>query len=89
MHTLTNTHGDEKITGATLEDLRRQLIEYHEDNRRDPQYGDYTDQFHAVYPLDESELDDGEHPAAPRPLTPEILCGLAAMVWDTPSVTLA
>lgn len=89
MYTLTNTRGDEKITGATLEDLRRQLIEYHEDNRRDPQYGDYVDQFHAVYPLDESELDYDESPIAPRPLTPEILCGLARLVWDTPSVTLA
>lgn len=89
MFTLTNDHGLEQLAGDTLEDLRRQIIDYHESNRRDPQYGDYVDQFHAVYPLDESELDDDESPIVPRPLTPEILCGLARLVWDTPSVTLA
>ena len=86
MYTLTNT--THTITGDTLEDLRRQLIDYHEDNRRDPQYGDYTDQFHAVYPLDESELDEDETPTTPRPLTPEILKGLAKHIWDTPTVSL-
>lgn len=88
MYTLTTPNADHTITGDSLEDLRRQLIDYHEDNRRDPQYGDYTDQFHAVYPLDESELDEDETPTPPRPLTPEILKGLAKHVWDTPTVSL-
>ena len=88
MYTLITPNADHTITGGTLEDLRYKLIEYHESNRRDPQYGDYIDQFHAVYPLDESELDDGETPETPRPLTPEILKGLAQHIWDTPAVSL-
>ena len=62
MYTLTTINKERTLTGETLEDLRRQLIDYHEDNRRDPQYGDYQDQFEAVYPLDESELDEDEVP---------------------------
>ncbi|MBF9011272.1 hypothetical protein [Corynebacterium phoceense] len=88
MYTLITPNADRTITGGTLEDLRYKLIEYHESNRRDPQYGDYIDQFHAVYPLDESELDDGETPEPARPLTPEILKGLAKHIWDTPAVSL-
>lgn len=89
MYTITNLHSDEKIAGDTLNDLRRSLIDFHEENRRDPQYGDYIDQLHAVYPLDESELDYGESPITPRALTSEILCGLARLVWDTPAVSLS
>ncbi|WP_293824067.1 hypothetical protein [uncultured Corynebacterium sp.] len=88
MYVLTTPNAGHTITGDTLEDLRRQLIDYHEGNRRDPQYGDYTDQFHAVYPLDESELDEDETPEPPRPLTPEILKGLAKHIWDVPTVSL-
>lgn len=88
MYTLTTINEDHTLTGETLEDLRRQLIDYHEDNRRDPQYGDFQDQFEAVYPLDESELDEDESPTEPRPLTAGILEGLACHVWDVPTVSL-
>lgn len=43
MYTITNLHSDEKIAGDTLNDLRQSLIDFHEENRRDPQYGDYID----------------------------------------------
>ena len=89
MYTITNLHSDEKIAGDTLNDLRQSLIDFHEENRRDPQYGDCLDQFEAVYPRDESELDYGESPITPRALTSEILCDLARLVWDTPAVSLS
>lgn len=88
MYTLTTINKERTLTGETLEDLRRQLIDYHEDNRRDPQYGDYQDQFEAVYPLDESELDEDKVPTEPRPLTADILEGLACHVWDVSVVNL-
>ena len=87
MYTLTSPKGHE-LTGDTLEDLRHQLVDYHLENRRDPQFNDYADQYLAVYPYDESELDEDETPPAPRPLTPEILTGLAGLVWDTPGIRL-
>lgn len=89
MYTLTAPNKNFTLTGDTLEELREKLIDFHEENRRDPQYGDYIDQLHAVYPLDESELDYGESPITPRALTSEILCGLARLVWDTPAVSLS
>jgi hypothetical protein len=88
MYTLTTPNKDFTLTGDTLEELREKLIDFHEENRRDPQYGDYLDQFEAVYPLDESELDDDETPLVPRELTSEILEGMASMVWDVPTVSL-
>lgn len=88
MYTLTTPNKDLILTGDTLEELREKLVDYHEENRSDPQYGDYRDQFEAVYPLDESELDDDETPLVPRELTSEILEGMASMVWDVPTVSL-
>jgi hypothetical protein len=88
MYSLTTPNKDLMLTGDTLEELREKLVDYHEENRRDPQYGDYIDQLHAVYPRDESELDDDEAPTVPRELTPEILEGMACMVWDVPTVSL-
>lgn len=88
MYSLTTPNKVCTLTGDTLEELREKLIDFHEENRRDPQYGDYLDQFEAVYPRDESELDDDEAPTVPRELTPEILEGMACMVWDVPTVSL-
>lgn len=88
MYALTTPNKSFTLTGETLEELRKKLIDFHEENRRDPQYGDYLDQFEAVYPLDESELDDDEEPTEPRALTPDILKGMARMVWDVPTVSL-
>lgn len=88
MYTLTTPNKVFTLTGDTLEELREKLIDFHEENRHDPQYGDYLDQFEAVYPRDESELDDDEEPIVPRELTPEILEGMACMVWDVPTVSL-
>lgn len=88
MYTLTTPNKDFTLTGDTLEELREKLIDFHEENRSDPQYGDYQDQFEAVYPRDESELDDDEEPVVPRALAPEILKGMARMVWDVPTVSL-
>nr|DAS06691.1 MAG TPA: KorB domain [Caudoviricetes sp.] len=88
MYILTTPNKDLILTGDTLEELREKLVDYHEENRSDPQYGDYLDQFEAVYPLDESELDDDETPLVPRELTSEILEGMASMVWDVPTVFL-
>lgn len=88
MYSLITPNKDLTLTGDTLEELRKKLVDFHEENRRDPQYGDYRDQFEAVYPRDESELDDDETPLAPRDLTPEILEGMARMVWDVPTVSL-
>lgn len=88
MYSLTTPNKDFTLTGDTLEELRKKLVDFHEENRHDPQYGDYRDQFEAVYPLDESELDDDETPLVPRDLTPEILEGMARMVWDVPTVSL-
>nr|DAP49555.1 MAG TPA: hypothetical protein [Caudoviricetes sp.] len=88
MYSLTTPNKDLMLTGDTLEELREKLVDFHEENRRDPQYGDYQDQFEAVYPRDESELDDNEEPTVPRALTSEILTGMASMVWDVPTVSL-
>lgn len=87
MYTLTSPKGH-TLAGDTLEDLRHQLVDYHLKNRVDPQFNDFLDQYLAVYPYDESELDEDETPITPRPLTPEILTGLARLVWDTPAITL-
>lgn len=88
MYSLTTPNKDFTLTGDTLEELREKLIDFHEENRRDPQYGDYRDQFEAVYPLDESELDDDETPLVPRELTQDLLCGLASHIWDVPNIHL-
>lgn len=88
MYSLITPNKDLTLTGDTLEELRKKLVDFHEENHHDPQYGDYLDQFEAVYPRDESELDDDEEPTVPRALTPEILEGMARMVWDVPTVSL-
>ena len=75
MFTLTTPN--DIYTANTLEDLRAQLIEEWS------KYGttdivDFEDQVHAVFPFDPSELDDDEELPVVRPLTPELLIGLAA-----------
>lgn len=65
------------FTANTLEELRAQIVEEW------ARYGtsdnvDFADQVHAVFPLDPSELDDGEELPTVRPLTPELLVELAA-----------
>lgn len=88
MYSLTTPNKALSLTGDTLEELREKLVDFHEENRHDPQYGDYLNQFEAVYPRDESELDDDEEPTVPRALTGDILTGMARMVWDVPTVSL-
>ena len=88
MYTLYSDAIGRSLHGTTLEELREQLVNFHLDNRRDPQFGDFIDQAHAVHPLDESELDEGETMPAPRPLTEDLLIRLAHYIWDTPHVKL-
>lgn len=88
MYILYSDATGRSLHGATLEDLRNQLVDFHFVNRSNPQFGDFTDQIYAVYPLDESELDEGETMPEPRPVTEDLLLGLARHVWDTPHVEL-
>lgn len=87
MYTIYSPHKNHLLTGDSLEDLRKQLVDWHEENRLDPQYGDFQDQFEAVYPLDDSELDEGEDESVQREvLTMELLQDFAKYVWDTSAV---
>lgn len=88
MYTLYSDAVGRILHGTTLEELREKLVNFHLDNRRDPQFGDFIDQAHAVHPLDESELDEGETQPAPRPLTEDLLIRFARYIWDTPHVKL-
>lgn len=73
-----------EATGETLEELRKRLIDEAIDS--DNIMDGWLDQVEAVYPRDESELDEDEAPLTPRPLTEELLEALACHVWDVPSV---
>lgn len=88
MYTLTSHTGGHLLHSDTLEELREHLVHFHFANRKDPQFGDFIDQAHAVYPVDESEIDEGETVPEPRPLTEDLLIQLARHVWDTPDVEL-
>lgn len=88
MYTLYSDVVGRSLHGTTLEELREKLVNSHLANRRDPQFGDFIDQAHAVHPLDESELDEGETQPAPRPLTEDLLIRFARYIWDTPHVKL-
>lgn len=88
MYTLTSHTGGHLLHSDTLEELREHLVHFHFANRKDPQFGDFIDQAHAVYPLDESEIDEGDTVPEPRPLTEDLLIQLARHVWDTPDVEL-
>lgn len=88
MYTLESPTAGHFLYSTTLEDLREQLVRFHFANRRDPQVGDFADQFYAVYPVDESELDEGETVPEPRPLTKDLLIRLARYVWGIPDVEL-
>lgn len=88
MYTLTSHTGGHLLHSDTLEELREHLVHFHFANRKDPQFGDFIDQAHAVYPLDESEIDEGETVPEPRPLTKDLLIQLARYVWNTPDVEL-
>lgn len=88
MYTIYSDFAGRSFDGDTLEDLRTKLVEFHFANRLDPQFGDFIDQYYAVYPLDESELDEGETVTEPRPLTKDLLIQLAQHIWDTPHVEL-
>lgn len=70
--------------GGTLEELRKQLIDEALDAGK--LMDDWQDQVQAVYPLDESGLDEDEAPLTPRPLTDDLLDALACHVWDVPAV---
>ena len=72
------------VESDSLEGLRLQLVVFHLRNRRYPQFGDFTDQYLAVYPSDESEKDGDEPAITPRDLTSDLLIQLAGFVWDTP-----
>lgn len=88
MHILYSDATGRSLHGDTLDELRNQLVDFHFVNRSNPQFGDFTDQLYAVYPLDESELDEGETMPEPRPVTKDLLLRLARHVWDTPHVEL-
>ena len=88
MYTLSSPTGGHLLHSDTLEELREHLVHFHFANRKDPQFGDFIDQAHAVYPVDESEIDEGDTVPAPRPLTEDLLIRLARYVWDTPDVEL-
>lgn len=88
MYILYSDATGRSLHGAALDELRNQLVDFHFVNRSNPQFGDFTDQIYAVYPLDESELDEGEIMPQPRPVTEDLLLGLARHVWDTPHVEL-
>lgn len=72
-----------EVQGESLEELRKQLIDEALNNGK--LMDDWQDQVQAVYPLDESELDEDEAPLTPRPLTEELLNALARKVWDIPT----
>jgi hypothetical protein len=86
MYTLTANdpnHTRETFTANTLEELRAQLIEDAATSGRiDGMSEDWADQIYAVYPLDPSELDDGEGLPTARPLTSDLLIELASTVLD-------
>lgn len=88
MYTLTSHTGGHLLHSNDLEELREHLVHFHFANRKDPQFGDFIDQARAVYPVDESEIDEGEITPEPRPLTEDLLIQLARHVWDTPDVEL-
>lgn len=88
MYTLYSDFAGRILHGTTLEELREKLVNSHLANRRDPQFGDFIDQAHAVHPLDESELDEGETLPTPRLLTEDLLIRFARYIWDTPHVKL-
>lgn len=88
MYTLYSDFAGRILHGTTLEELREKLVNFHLANRRDPQFGDFIDQAHAVHPLDESELDEGETLPTPRLLTEDLLIRFARYIWDTPHVKL-
>ena len=73
-----------EVIGESLEELRKQLIDEALDSGKIMDA--WADQVQAVYPLDESELDEDEQPLAPRPLTEDLLDALACKVWDVPAV---
>ncbi|MGV0327291.1 helix-turn-helix domain-containing protein [Corynebacterium confusum] len=73
-----------EATGESLEELRKQLIDEALDSGKI--MDDWQDQVQAVYPLDESGLDEDESPLTPRPLTEDLLDALACKVWDVPAV---
>lgn len=72
------------VEADSLEGLRLQLVIFHLRNRRYPQFGDFTDQYLAIYPSDESEKDGDEPTITPRDLTPDLLIRFAGFVWETP-----
>lgn len=72
------------VEADSLEGLRKQLVIFHLRNRRYPQFGDFTDQYLAVYLSDESEKDGDEPTITPRDLTSDLLIRFAGFVWDTP-----
>lgn len=76
--------GLQSVESDSLEGLRKQLVIFHLRNRRDPQFGDFTDQYLAVYPSDESEKDRDEPSITPRDLTADLLIRFAGFVWETP-----
>lgn len=76
------------VEADSLEGLRLQLVDFHLANRRDPQFGEFTDQYLAVHPYDESEKDEDEPTITPRDLTVDILVRLARYVWNSPHVQL-
>ena len=67
-----------ETAGESLEELRKQLIDEALDAGK--LMDDWADQVQAVYPLDESELDEDEQPLAPRPLDDDLLEALACHV---------
>lgn len=73
-----------EVIGESLEELRKQLIDEALDSGKIMDA--WADQVQAVYPLDESGLDEDEQPLAPRPLTEDLLDALACHVWDVPAV---
>lgn len=73
-----------EATGESLEELRKLLIDEALDAGKI--IDDWQDQVQAVYPLDDSELDEDEAPLTPRPLTDDLLEALACRVWDVPTV---
>ena len=82
MFVLTPDLNDPWMTGKDLEDLRAQLVD-------ELKIADgWEDQVEAVYPADESELDEGEVSPTPRPLTPKLVEELACHVWDKHTVWL-
>lgn len=88
MYILYSDATGRSLHGATLDELRNQLVDFHLNNRSNPQFGDFIDQLDAVYPIAKSELDEGETMPEPRPVTEDLLLGFAHHVWNTPHVEL-